>query len=271
MLNRAKVNSFTLNQNFNYTTSVENVTFNWYWLQNASILTLFVNRNYNAVEYNKSPIPQGDWDNYISSFNRWRTFEVDFAIKWATQIIVDILLDEMSTALSYKEWVFKFLSSWVFRQINATMTSINISERTCVFITWTLTFQTSEPFWYNSNLEQTLTLSQTTSPFTIQVDNLWLIALPKIYLQFKASWNIWTTSISLVLNNRTITYSGAITNNDILLIDCLNKEVLLNNVLKDYTWTFSQLNTWVNSIVISINGTFNVDCSILSRLNYLLP
>lgn len=271
MLNRANVNSFTLNQNFNYTTSVENVTFNWYWLQNASILTLFVNRNYNAVEYNKSAIPQGDWDNYISAFNRWRTFEVDFAIKWANQIEVDTLLDLMSTALSYKEWVFKFLSSWVFRQINATMTSINISERTCVYITWTLSFNTSEPFWYASNLKQSLTLSQTTSAFTVQANNIWLVSLPQIYLQFKASWNVWITSIGLVLNNRTITFTWSITNNDILLIDNLNKEILLNGVLQDYTGTFSSLNTGVNSLIFTINGTFNVDVSVLYRDNYLLP
>lgn len=271
MLNRAKLNSFTLNQNFNYTTSIENVSFNWYGLFNSSILTLFVNRNYTAVEYNKSPIPQWDWDSFISSYNRWRIFEIDFAIKWNSRDIVDTLLDEMTTALSYKEWDFKFISSWVFRQIKATMTWINIKERTNVYIVWTLTFQTSEPFWYNINLEQTSITSQTTSPFTIQVNNTWLTSLPQIYLQFKASWNTGTTSISIAFNNRTITFTWSIANNDILLIDCLNKEVLLNNVLQDYDWTFSQLNQWVNSLVFTLNGTINLDVSILHRLNYLLP
>jgi len=271
MLNRAQVNNFTLNKNFTYTTSVENVTFNWYWLQNASILTLFVNRNYSSVEYNKSAIPQWDWDSYISAFNRWRTFDIDFAIKWENQIIVDTLLDEMTTALSFKEWVFKFLSSWVFREIKATMTAINISERTCVYILGTITFQTSESFRYNSDLKQVSIESQTTSPFTIQVNNLNLNSLPKIYLQFKASGNTWTTSISLLLNNRTIIFNWSITNNDILLFDFLEKQVLLNNIIQDYEWTSSSLLSWVNSIVISINGTFNLDCSVLFRDNYLLP
>lgn len=252
-----------------FTTSAENISFNWYGLFNSKVLTLFVSRNYWSINYNKSARPWDDGDIFLSSYNSWVTFEVDFVIKGASDYEVDQKLDELTTELSFKEGIFKFLSSWIFREIKATMTNISIKERTQVYILWTITFNSCEPYWYNSIEEQTNIKNQTTSPFIIQVNNNSLKTYPKIYISFNSA--SWVNNISIDYNDRNITFAWNIATNDILVIDTLNKEVLLNNVLQDYSWTFQYLEKWVNSLLFTINWTFNANVNILHRLNYLLP
>lgn len=251
--------------------NIEDVTFNWYWLYNSNIIFLWITRNYSSIEFNTFQNPQQDWNWFISSFNRWLNFSCNFAIKWNDQNTVDTLYDEMLTKLSYKQWIFKYKPSWwVYREIVATMNWITTNERTCKYITWVINFISIEPYWKNSINNSLLQSWIILSPFNIQVDNLWVNSLSKIYIVFW-SWNSWVSSISVSWNNNNIWFSWSISDWDILVIDNENKEVLLNNILQDYTWTFLELINWVNSLLFTINWIINVDISINYPTNFLMP
>jgi len=270
-MNTWLLNSTLLNQTNITTTSVEDVSFDWFWLYNSNVIALWVTRNYNTIDFNTFQIPQQDWNWYISSHNRWVNFSINFAIKWTDQNNVDILYQEMITALNYKQWVFKYKpSGWTFREIIATMTWINTDERTCKYVTWTIDFNSISPFWKDSVNNSKLTSWIILSPFTIQISNTWVNSLWKIYLLFW-SWNSWINNISISSNNRIISFSWSVNDWDILLIDNENKQVLLNNVVQDYDWTFFNFINWVNSLLFTIDWTINLDVSVIYPTNHLLP
>ena len=251
------------------TLEIDNVSFNWYSLQDwVSIITTNVPREFSANEYNNFNIPQGDWSGFISTFTRGRTFTIDVWVRAWNESDLNAKLDELTRELSVPEWVFKYKSSGEFREIKATMISITETERECIYYLWTITFQTSEPFYYASQEQVTSIFSQTVSPFTIELNNTWLRSLPVINIFFNLG-SIW--EITIEYPDRTIIINENATIWSILTIDSVNKEVRLNGWLIDYNWTFWTLNPWVNSIRFTFWVVVNVDVVITNRINYLLP
>lgn len=246
------------------------IEYNSYSLQtDYIILEKITVDNFPSIDFQDYPLPRIDWTWFLSRFFRSKIINITWILKHNTELDLQLLIDEFKEKLSKTNGVFKYLINWEIRKITANCTSLNI-DKEFYNITWapfTITLKTTESFFYLEN-NLTVTDSSAVSPRTIQVNNNWsAISLPQCYLTF--SWVTWTNSVSLALNNRTITYSWTISNWDILLIDCQEKQLLLNWSVVEYSWTFPQLELDINSLIFTINWTFTCDYIISYRKNFL--
>ena len=246
------------------------IVFNWYNLQTENIITNKITvDNYPAVEYQDYNIPRWDWMGFLSKFYRSRNIEITWFLRHNTELDLQNLIDTFKKNLSQTSGIFKYITNWEYRQIKATTINLNIpKEHYNITITpFTITLRTLESFFYL--LENiTVTDSSSVSPRTIQVTNEWTaITQPICYLTF--SGVSWTTSVSYTLNDRSLTYTWTITTWDILTLDSQNKQLLLNWVVVEYTWTFPELQLDVNTLVFTINWTFSCDYIISYRKNFI--
>lgn len=247
-----------------------NIVFNGYNLQTENIITNKITvDNFPAVDYEDFDIPRWDWKGFLSKFYRSRNIEINWYLKHNTELDLQNLIDEFKNNLSRTNWIFKYITNWEYRQITATCVWLNINKEhyNITLVPFSIQLKTLESYFYLEN-NVSATDNSWTSPRTIQINNLWSAkSLPQIYLTF--TWVAGTNSINLNLNNRNITYSWSIVNNDIILIDCLNKQVFKNWVVVEYTGTFPLLEIWINSLLFTINGTFTCDYSIAYRKNFI--
>ena len=247
-----------------------NIVFNNYNLQTDNIVTNKITvDNFPDVNYEDFNIPRGDWMGFLSKFYRSRNIEITWFLKHTTELDLQLLIDEFKKNLSQTNWIFKYITNWEYRQIIATAINVNIPKEhyNITIVPFSISLKTLESYFYLVD-NQTTTDSWSTSPRTIQVNNLWsAVSLPQCYLTF--SWVSWTNSVAFNLWNRTLTYTWTINNTNILLFDCLNKQVLLNWVVVEYSWTFQQLEIWVNSLIFTINNTFTCDYIISYRKNFI--
>lgn len=247
-----------------------NISFNWYNLQTNNIVTSKMTvDDYPQVDYEDYNLPRTDWMWFLSKFYRSRNIEISWYLKVDIESDLQTLIDTFKWQLSWTSWIFKYLVDWLYRQITATCVNLSLPKEhyNITLVPFTIQLKTLESYFYLSN-NVSITDNWTNSPRTIQVNNTWsAVSLPQAYLTF--SWVTSTTSVSLSLWNRSLTYTWTIASWDILLFDCLNKQVFLNWVLVEYSWTFTQLEIWVNSLVFTINWTFTCDYSIAYRKNFI--
>jgi hypothetical protein len=249
----------------------DDIVFNNFWLQNSQIITSKFNPEDTAqVEYNTFPIPKDDGTGFYSRYWRQKTITLRGIVKGSTQTDCEIAMDTMKGKLNKTEGLFKFKTQGVYRNILATCTSVvfNRDHFHINFCPFVITLQTNEPFFYEETLQSFTTSGVTGATLAQDVFNPWFIASkPQIYFVFNSATSV--TTVYFTCDSRTITYTGTITASDILLIDCLNKEVRLNNTLVDYSGTFPELPAWSKTVTYWIDGTHNTDISINFRKNFL--
>ena len=95
---------------------------------------------------------------------------------------------------------------------------------------------------------------------TIDLD-LWYTGTAKTYPQLYFGFNTATgvSSVVLTLWDYQISINETISAGDVLVVDCEEKTVKLNDVLKEYDWVFFPLEYWANAINIAVNWTFDYD------------
>lgn len=250
----------------------EDLSFNWYWLQNSSILTEFFNPFESwSIEYNTFDIPQDHWKGFLSKFWREKTILIKWIIKENTQTALENRIDDIKKNLRINEWNLKYkMWDWSYRQITASVVDMRFDKQfyNISWMPFEFEFKANEPFWYNINNEQKLYENVSASPFLEEITLDWNeISKPQVFLTFSSATSV--TSISININNRTLTWTWTISAWDYLSIDCLNKIVQKNWTNQDYTWTFPNLIPWVNPITFTIDGTFTCDISAIYRLNYI--
>lgn len=247
-----------------------NIVFNGYNLQTDNIITNKITvDNFPAVDYEDFNLPRADWMGFLSKFYRSRNIEITWFLKHNTELDLQLLIDEFKKNLSQTNWIFKYITNWEYRQIMATCVNLSIPKEhyNITLVPFNVNLKTLESYFYLENNVST-TDNSSVSPRTIQIDNQGsAVSLPQAYLTF--TWVAGTNSVSFNLNNRTLIYTWTIANNDILLFDCLNKQVFKNGVLVEYSGTFPQLEIWINTLVFTINGTFTCDYSIAYRKNFI--
>jgi len=253
------------------TVNESNIVFNWYSLQSARVVTQEFNPDeLMDFEYNTFNNPRTDWKGFLSRFFR----EKNITIKWTLRAdnaddLVD-LIDEFKKNIYQIKWVFKYKAKWEFRQILATCTDITMKRENnnVSFMPFNITFQSNEPFFYNATNESFLFENISTSPRTEWINNPWSSnTSPYIYFIIKNA--TWTNAVSVNIWGLNLSYGWTIATNDILLFDCKNKQVLLNWVEVDYTWTFPEFVPWNNTTIFTINGTFLADISVIFNKTYL--
>jgi len=271
------INSFAVNdkavntEDLPISEILDTISFNNFWLQNANIITTgesFGLRNSANRDISIFKAPQANGEILNSAFFRGRNITIEGFIVADNKTDLDDAIDEFKLNLSQSNKLLKWRVNWVIRQILATMESITFGEKDNIIIPYSLTFRSQESFW-NNEIEQSFNLwTVTSSPRTEQVENLWQPSFPFILFGF------WTglssvTSLSITIWGIWITINESISDNDILVIDGREKIVKLNDVEKDFDGIFPLLETWSNTVIFTINGTFSVDISMVYKLNLL--
>ncbi len=247
-----------------------NIQFNWYNLQTENIITNKITvDSFPYVDYEDYSLPRADWMWFLSKFYRSRNIEITWFLKHETEFDLQVLIDSLKWNLTQTSWIFKYIANGEYRQISWTCIDLQIIKEhyNITVVPFSIQIKTLESYFYLSNNLST-TDSSSASPRTIQINNWWsAVSLPQAYLTF--TWVSWTNSVAFALNNRTLTYTWTIATNDILLFDCLNKQVLKNGTLVEYSGTFPQLEIWSNSLVFTKNGTSTCAYSITYRKNFI--
>lgn len=254
------------------TVSLEDISFDGFWLQNSKIIVSKINVDDTPeVDYSDVPTARADGVTFLSKYWRKRKIIISWYIKDDAKVLLDTAMDDLKKNLRKSDSIFRYkMADDSYRQISATMTSVQFSREHyhithCPF---TIEFETSEPFIYDSSLETSLVETVTTSPLVTEITNEWSeVSQPQIYLIFNSATSV--TSVAFDCGGRTLTISETIATNDVILIDSLNKTVTLNGTLKDYTGTFPFFDIGTNILTFTINGTFSMDISILFRRNFL--
>lgn len=254
------------------TVSLEDISFDGFWLQNSKIIVSKFNVDDTPdVDYSDVPTARADGVTFLSKYWRKRKIIVSWYIKDDTKALLDVAMDTLKRNLRTSNAIFRYkIADDSYRQVLATMTSIRFSREHyhithCPF---TIEFETSEPFIYDSTLNTLLVETVTSATTVTEISNEWSeISYPQIYVIFNSATSV--TSVSFNLGGRTIGISETINTNDVILIDCLNKIVSINGVSKDYTGTFPFLDIGTNILTFTINGTFSLDISAIYRSNFL--
>lgn len=249
----------------------DDIIFNWFGFQNANVVTSFKDdQNFPNIELQafQNPIIDGGW--ILNRRFASKDITLKGVLKTATASEMETLIDTFKLKTSGVEWFLDIKIDWTYRRTKATCVKSDVFKRQSFDITrcpFEITFKTVEPFFY---LRTKQTYFEEWVTGNINID-LWYYgtatAFPKVYFFFGTVF--WTDAISLELGWNKIEIAEAITTNDILIIDCLEKTVTLNWTAIDYTWSFPALVYGSNIFTILIDWTFTCDISILYPKNYL--
>ncbi len=250
------------------TLSFEDLSINGFGLANENICVskLTDNPNLNLRSFD---LPRIDWRGFLGHYTRWRKLDLTLTVKasWASEFRTVLeglrqqLLKPQST-LTWKMW-------GEFMEIDVTAVTLpNVFNNYNIdFLTFTVSFQTLKPFWE----ERTYTTNaflDTTASFSSDVNNSWNANSNPIAIFVFKTWISWTDTISVSANWKTITVNEAISDSDILEINCETKEVLLNSVAVDFTWSFFELVPGSNIVDFTLNWTFDVDLNFIHKNNF---
>ena len=120
------------------------------------------------------PTARADGVTFLSKYWRKRKISVSGYIKDDTKALLDAAMDTAKRNLRKSDAIFRYkIGDDSFRQVLATMTSIKFSREHyhvthCPF---SIEFETSEPFIYNSVLDTSLLETVTTSPIVTEISN----------------------------------------------------------------------------------------------------
>lgn len=253
-------------------TVTDTIIFNWYGLQNSSIITNFKNdQNFPTIELQtrQNPIIDGGW--VMNRRYSAKEINLQWTLVASSETALNTLIDTFKRNLSEVEWYLDIQINWVYRRTKATCIKNDIFKRNSFDITrckFDVTFKTLEPFSY---LKATQSYLEEWISWDVNIDRDYdgtATTYPTFYIVFWPSVS-WTTALSIEANDKKISIAETFWPADILIIDCANKTVTLNWADIDYTGTFPFLQYGSNSLDIKINWTFTCDLSILYSENYL--
>lgn len=272
-LNASQYNEQTYNrtQAFLASTVLDDIIYNWLWLQNENISVSFKNDdNLPWIDLNKFQNPIIDWGWVLNRRYTEKQITLKWFLKSSDADELNNLIDVFKQKTSAVEWFLDIKVNWYYRRTKATVISNNIFPRQHYNITvvpFEITFATLEPFFYNID-EVSITESWLTWNHSMQFTYHWTApSQPKIYHIFTTAW--WANVVTFKLNGREITVSQALSNWDILLFDSLTKTIKINWVEVDYVWAFPQIIYGDNLFEFEINWTPLFDITVLYSTNFL--
>lgn len=250
----------------------DDIIFNWFWFQNENVVTSFKDdQNLPEIELNSFQNPIIDGGAVLNRRFASKNITLKGVLKTATASEMETLIDTFKQKTTAVEGFLDIKINGEYRRTKATCIKSDVFQRRNFDITrcpFEITFQTLDPFFYLKTKE-TYFEQNVSADLNIDLAYYWnASAYPKIYMFF--AWSIvWTDTISVELNWRKIDFVQSISDFDVLIIDCIDKQVTLNWNIIDYNWSFPFLEYWSNVFDININWTFVCDISILYPKNYL--
>ena len=243
----------------------------WYNIHNLWLKTwIFVIDKYDWFKTSLRwfDFPNDDWKGYISNYFRWRSIKLKVLVRWENETEFNKKLDEVRKFVAKNQVYLEEKVNDSYRRIMVNIISCPIDKKyyNVTFLEFTIEFTALEPFWYDRD-NTTISFLSVTSNLQEEITNEWTADIyPKINLGFTSA--SWTENVSVKIWDTEISINETIQNNDILIFDCLNKSVLLNNTEIDYNWTFPKMEVWTNIINFTIDWTFEADINILYKKTY---
>lgn len=250
---------------------LDDLIFNWFWLQNENFITTKVNvwnmPNINLLTYTN---PKSDWWWLLDRFYKDRTITIIGHIMWNSLEHTQQLIDSLKKALSTKQWYIDFKVWETYRRILCTLTNSDIINRESYDVnhaTYSLTFRAEKPFRSEKKRESEL-FENVSDEINEWIYNEWSeYSNPIINIVVNSA--SWTDELNITIWENTITINQTLNEWDIIDINTDEKIVLLNTQSIDFSWKFPRLEAWWNIFTVDANWTFNFDVSVLYSKNYL--
>jgi len=253
------------------TTSQDDIVFNGLSLQNENFtITNSSFDNSHLIENEIFNRPLTDWVWELNFFFREKIVKFTWKISTENAEELNNEIDRIKKIVLQNNKNLDIKVNWIIRRAKATC--INWEELffrefyNITFLPIELHFRVLEFFketWKQINL-----LSAQTIWFTEELYNNWSAkANPLITITFNSVTSVSEIIFTNAGNN--ITINETILVSDVVQIDVEEKQVLINDIEVDYSWTFPRLDPWFNSYQIEIDWTKNFDFNLSYFNTYL--
>lgn len=225
-----------------------------------------------AVNFQNYDIAKADgmWN---SEYNlKSKVVSLRWWIRGASQADMEEVIVEMKKELykkyqnlTYKRWDGRILYTPAY------VTDLRFERQTHTinYVPFTLSFTTLEPFFYEVHTREEA-IQEVSSNLTwslLYVDGSYE-AYPIVYININSATDVDT--ITLTINNETITLNEDIQSGDFVLFDGRNKDVSINWLLwSDYNGTFPVMPLWETPFSVEINWTREADIYIQRQNTYV--
>lgn len=263
---------------FNYisllsaTTPQWDIVYNDYNLQNWSIIissTSFDNWNSISSDTYSNPLTDLWWE--LNYFFREKIVRFTWSIKADTAELFNNKIDEFKKILWQNNKNLDIKVNWTIRRAKASCINLNsMFERKHYNITWmpfVLEFRVVAGF-FKELTKQSQGFIWLTAWFIEEITNRGSIRTnPTLNILINST--TWSDEIVFWIWEDEITINESLNDSDIILIDCEEKTVKINNIEVDYTGVFPILEVWVNSYTIAINWTVNYNTTLSYFNNFI--
>lgn len=273
MFNQAPFNSLVFNwsKTVNLQWIQDEIVFNWLSMQSNEIVSTYKNdESFPDVNFTTYNIPRRNWGGVLDKTFPSKNIEIQWYLKASTKEELNTIIDNFKKKLSQTEWNLDIKYSWIVRRTKATVVWLNIEREAYnnTFIPFTVNFKTVEPFQYElTNIS--VTYANRTAGFQEVVFNEWTAKTDGIFYFVFGTGLSWVSSLKITTESQEIEITNTFNDNDLLIIDWVNKEVKLNWSIIDYDGVFPELDLWNNFITFTIPWTYSVNASVLYRKQFI--
>ena len=271
-MNSIMYNTYIFNwQYFDWITPFDIEIFSWEIVYNGYILhqtnvcsiSMFQGYNWPTLQLNNFDLPNTDWVGNNSAFYRANEFRVRGTIKAESAEKLRAEKDRFKRFMAEQNKTLQVNFNWEFRRAKAFVLGLDNlwqdQHYNLTFIPFELRFEIQQWYWEDIR-KTTLTYGGITETLQEEINNTGTYkAFPIFVINFITA--DLTDEVRLTMWDNEILISETLTNGDIIIINSLEKEVLVNWVPIDFDGVFPILNVGLNPFSIEINWTYEADIS----------
>lgn len=277
ILNTGQLNSGTPLPFALTATSYDDIEFNGYSLQDATIISsdvlAYSGPRRQLITFD---IPRADGGGWNGDYFRRREITVSGIIRESSREALEDTLDEFKRAMCRGQGVFTLKVNDEVRQIIATLQNPEemFARRQGYHITFApfdLTFLSLEPMWHSLDYSSVgfEGITDLSFPGEIVVEGTYK-AKPVIVIVIDAASGLTGVTFENLTNGNAMTIAAVLVAGDVVRIDSEQKSVTVNGVEVDYDGIFPDLETSNNSFTIDFAGTsVNYTATVKYRKTYL--
>ena len=273
MFNTFQFNEAQFNEIFSWivTADQDDVVYGWYSLKNESItLSAIGYENWHSTESETYNNPISDLWGELNYYFREKTLVLRGRLKASNREELEHKIDEMKRALGRNNRDLDIKVNGTIRRAKATCVNLpslfNREHYHITFIPFTIQFRIISEF-SKELARQSQSFNNLTADITEEIVNRGTVRTnPTLQILFTSTT---CTELSFTLWNNTIEVPYTFSASDVLVIDCEEKEVRVNNTEIDFNGTFPILRVWTNSYTVTLNGTNDYNLNFSYFNNFL--
>jgi len=252
-----------------------NFVFNWYSLNDClnRRVTASNHDDIGRISFKTYDSPRVDWGWVLGHYYRRKDIRIRISLTATTAELLNDEIDSFKYEMSEVEGDLEITINDEVRIVKASITKLSFNRK-YFHLTFVqdveIVFSTMEPHFY-AKTEESLTYYGITADLNEEILYSGKVKTePKFYVIF---WPTVTglNTITVTTGGDTISIAETSSSGDILIIDCEDKEVLLNDVSIDYTGVFLELQVGANPISFNFTwgSTFFCDITEINKRKYL--